>query len=392
MDDKRKYIPARMRQARISRGITTSELAEIVGVTRQSISRYEIGTLDPSESTMRGIVDSLNYPIDYFKKPMPEVNADYSQSAVYYRKQKNVSLKLRDAAEARLEQFSEIDIFFRKFVDFPKVDIPKIPMEAGKEDSIGIDPERVAINLRNYWKLGDGPIPNLCRLLEKKGFIISTMQRGCKKILAFSRWYKNGIPYIFYGSDLQSAVKYRFDLAHELGHLIMHSHITSEDLESKEIYDMIEEEANVFAGAFLLPASSFASEIYSSSIDHLLMLKKKWKVSVAAMIYRAQELNLLSNSQILYLKEQMKVRRYWHREPYDDEMQMEKPIAHKQALDVVASNNLLSLSEFLKINPYYPEELETLCFLDKGTLQGVLNDMDNVISLKDFAKVSGKLS
>lgn len=385
MNEIKRYIPARIRQARVSRGMSTTELADNIGVTRASISRYEVGTLDPGESTMRNIVDALNYPIDFFKKTMPEIHADFSESPVYYRKQKGASVKLKNAAEVRVEQFSEVDMFFRQYIDFPEVDILRSSLNICKDNLKYIDPEKIADDLRNHWQIGDGPILNLCRLLEKKGFLISTMQNGFTKIYAFSQWYKNGIPYIFYGSDTQSAVKYRFDLAHELGHLIMHSHISEEEMENKETYELMDDEADAFAGAFLMPASSFSSEIYSSSIDHLLMLKKKWKVSVAAMIYRIQELNLLSNSQVNYLKDQMKIRRYWHREPYDDEMIMEKPIAHKQAFNILIENKLLTVNDFLNNNPYYPVELETMCFLDNGCLQGTISDMEKVISLKDYS-------
>jgi len=109
----RKYIPARLRQARISRGLSMAELANELEVTRQAISQYEIGTIEPSEFIMRKLVDSLKYPLDYFKKPMPEFEGNYSQSAIYYRKQKGATVKLKEASEQRIDQFAEIERFFR---------------------------------------------------------------------------------------------------------------------------------------------------------------------------------------------------------------------------------------------------------------------------------------
>ena len=359
-----------------------AELANSLEITRQAISQYEIGTADPSEFTMRKIVDTLKYPLDYFKKPMPDFEGNYSQSAVYFRKQKGASAKLKEASEQRIDQFAEIDMYFRNFVDIPNIDIPKISMDNYSLDGVNINAEEVAKSVREYWNLGDYPITNLSLLLEKKGFMLSTMKNNHKKIDAFSRWYKNGVPYIFYGSDNLSSVRYRFDLAHEFGHLIMHSHITEEDMNIKEVYDRIEDEANSFAGAFLLPVSSYASEIYSTSIEHFLMLKKKWKVSVAAMIYRIANLNIFTDSQIQYVKNQMTQRKYWHREPYDDTMEVEKPIVLKQALNILLDNKIITKEQFLADNPYQPEELENLCFLDYGILTTTNSFGSKVVNLK----------
>ncbi len=49
-----------------------------------------------------------------------------------------------------------------------------------------------------------------------------------KKIDAFSVWY-DAKPYIFLSSDKGSNVRTRFDMAHELGHLIMHADYFQDD-------------------------------------------------------------------------------------------------------------------------------------------------------------------
>ena len=382
MQEDRKYIPARLRQARISRGLSMAELSNSIDVTRQAISQYEIGTIEPSDYTMRSIVDVLRYPIDFFIKPIPDLGSNFSQSSIYYRKKKGAPVKLKDAAKERVNQFAEIDYYFRKFVDFPKVNVPQFHIENYVDEVGNIDTENIAKELRNYWGLDDGPIPNLDQILEKNGFMISTMQNKHNKIDAFSQWYKNGIPYIFFGSEKQSSVRYRFDLAHELGHLIMHNHITEEDLLVPSIYNRIEDEANRFAGAFLLPKSSFVPQVYSTSIDHFLMLKKKWKVSVSAMIYRIQSLDLLTPSQIKYIKDQMTYRKYWQKEPYDDDIKAETPVSMMQAFDLLIDNNIITANSFLDENPYYPEELETICFFRPGTLTQSTNMSAKIIKLK----------
>ena len=110
--------------------------------------------------------------------------------------------------------------------------------------------------------------------------MISVMNLNNKKIDAFSVW-KDAIPYIFLSSEKYSDVRLRFTLAHELGHLLLHAnYINEEEIQTKVIFDKIEKEADLFAAALLLPATTFSNDIYSTSIDHFINLKKKWKASV----------------------------------------------------------------------------------------------------------------
>ncbi|WP_427339611.1 ImmA/IrrE family metallo-endopeptidase [Caloranaerobacter sp. DY30410] len=138
--------------------------------------------------------------------------------------------------------------------------------------------------------------------------MISRIELGHEKIDAFSQWIGSR-PFIFLGSDKDSAVRSRFDIAHELGHLLLHTHVDQEDLKDPKVLKRIEKEAHYFVGAFLLPEDSFAQEVTSISIDHFISLKKRWKVSIASMIYRCDELGIFTDNKILYLNKQMSYRK-----------------------------------------------------------------------------------
>lgn len=45
MDNERKVIPYRIKQARVSRGLSMVELSELVSVSKQAISQYEMGKM-----------------------------------------------------------------------------------------------------------------------------------------------------------------------------------------------------------------------------------------------------------------------------------------------------------------------------------------------------------
>lgn len=372
------FIPARIRQARVSRGLSLSDLADLIGITKQAISQYELGTSVPSDAVMFKLVEILKYPVNFFRKPM-SISNDFSSSVTFFRSRKTTSAKAKDASDEKLIIFNEIDMFLREYVNVPSVDIPTINYENLGDELSKEDIEELAQRVRKHWGLGLEPIDNLTSIVQQKGFIVSRMVLGNKKIDGFSKWYNN-VPYIFLGSDKESAVRLRFSIAHELGHLLMHTHLSQKDLENKERYDTIEDEANRFAGAFLLPAEAFGREVYSSSINHFILLKKKWKVAISCMINRCCDLGLLSENQITYIKNQMTQYGYWRREPLDDVMEMEKPYTHRQAIRLLLENKILLPSEIVENIACDPDEIENYCFLDKGTLTPKVPN--NLITLK----------
>jgi len=92
---------------------------------------------------------------------------------------------------------------------------------------------------------------------------------------------------------MQSSSVWNFDVAHELGHMVMHRGIRTGNIET-------EREADVFADAFLMPGGAFGREFQALpfSWDHVFRLKKRWSASAAAIVKRAYDLNLLGRSNI----------------------------------------------------------------------------------------------
>ena len=86
------------------------------------------------------------------------------------------------------------------------------------------------------------------------------------------------------------------------------------------------------------------------------------------MIYRCKTLHLLSENQLKYLNDQMTKRLYWRHEPLDSEMPIERPFAHKQAINLLLDNNIIQTSDFVNSIGCMPEELEEYCCLEKGVL------------------------
>ena len=380
MNDERKVIPYRIKQARVSRGLSMVELSELVSVSKQAISQYEMGKNAPSKAILNSIAMVLRYPISFFYKPVP-VNENAS-SAVFFRSRKTARVKALSAAREKIEIFREITDYLEQYVDFPILNLPKITYE-----DEGINPidneqiEQYALILREYWGLGKGPIDNLISIVQKNGIMVSKMQLRLNKLDAFSVWFDNK-PFIFLSSDKDTNVRIRFDIAHELGHLLMHAdYYSEEDLKNSAIHEKLENEADRFAGAFLLPKESFSKDVFSTSIDHFIQMKAKWMVSIGCMIYRCDTLGILSSNQIKYLKDQMTTRVYWRREPLDREMPVEKPFAHKQAILLLLENGIITSGRLVEETGCSAEEIEQYCYLDKGTL--TTKSDSKIIALKE---------
>lgn len=375
----RKVVPNRIKQARISRGYSMGELAELIDVTRQSISQYELGKTVPSTSVIVKLSDILKYPTSFFYKEIP--TNDNANSAVFFRSRRTTTIKEKAACIEKISIFSEINEYLRKYIDFPEVDLPKVDYDYYTEEAPFEKIQEYVDILRQHWKLGKGPIENLTFLVQQNGIMQSCINMNYSKIDGLSVWY-DGIPYIFMSKEKECNVRLRFGIAHELGHLIMHAGLFGEDdIKKTVINNKLEHEANLFASAFLMPEETFSRDIYSTSLDHFIQLKKKWNVSIAAMIMRCESLDLLTENQVKYLNDQLWKRGYRKREPLDDVIPVEYPFAHKQAFKLLLDNNIVTVSQLVDEIGCYASEIEEYSYLEKGTLK-LAEDPNKVIKLR----------
>ncbi|VIB39306.1 transcriptional regulator [Clostridioides difficile] len=354
-----KIVPAKLKEARVSRNLSLAQLSKLVGVSSQTISLYEKGEISPSPGVLIKLIEELDFPIKFF---CTEEECNLEEEVIFFRSNKNIPKKIKEACKIRTSWIDRTYKLISSYFDLPKVDIPDFgDITFDNIDEIKI--EEITTELRLYWGLGESPISNLVGLLQQKGFIITRLEIGTKKIDAFSKWMDK-IPYIFLGNDKNSAARSRFDLAHELGHIILHKNIDKEEFESN--INLIEQQADRFAAAFLLPLEAFNREVISSSIDSFILLKKKWKVSISAMIKRCQTANILTDNQIRYLNSQMIKYGYYKREPLDDIMISEKPYLFKQAFDILVENNIFTKEVLLDEIKLNREEAVSLYSLDKS--------------------------
>lgn len=357
-----RLLPEKITEARESIGLNMTELSERLGVTRQAVSRYELGTLVPSSEIMSKLITLFEQPLGFFTAQRERSNLALGTS--FFRSFKSATATSRRVCLRRKQWLVDAFTFVSKYINLPEVKIEQFFQDTYSKDDI----DSIATKCRRAWGLGDGPIGNMVNLLEANGFVVSRSDFGVEKIDAFSFWYGDR-PFIFLSGDKSSSVRSRFDAAHELGHMVMHSGLTLEQLEDPEILKRIEAEADQFAGRFLLPATSFPSEVFSSKLNHFIELKKRWKVSMGAMIYRCSDLGIFSEDQVLNLRRQMSMNKMRTREPLDDSIPMEIPTLLNKGVDLLLKNGIRLPEDVVREVSLSAKTIELLCALPPGTLE-----------------------
>lgn len=183
----------------------------------------------------------------------------------------------------------------------------------------------------------------------------------CEDMDAVSRW-QGGRPFILCSADRDELPRFNFDLAHELGHVLLHNgvEVTSENI------NKIERQANYFAGAFLLPRELFSREVVSTSIHYFLKLKERWRVSVAAMVYRCKELGILSPTQVSYLYRQLSAKGMRIQEPLDTAFKTEEPSILVAALEMLIEHRVRTKAEIVDDLSLNAHDIEMLCGTGRG--------------------------
>lgn len=271
------FNPSRLILARKRRGLSKTALAERSKLSLRVLGYYEAGSVEPSEEAVVSLSETLQFPFTFFfGADVDEIARD----AASFRSLTTKTASQRDAALAAGTLATALDEWIAERFNLPEVSVPELH---------NLDPETAAEVLRAEWGLGEKPIGNITHLAESHGVKIFSLPIDSSVIDAFSAWHKNK-PYIFL-NPTKSGERGRMDVGHETGHLVMHYQGIPRSRQA-------EAEANQFASAFLMPASDvLAHTPRAISLDTIHQMKRRWKVSAMALVYRLWTLNLLTEWQ-----------------------------------------------------------------------------------------------
>lgn len=335
------FVPARLVSARWARGLKQNQLADKIGRSPALVSKWESDGYNhaPDSGDLELLADALEVQQSWFFKPLSE-----GTSASFFRSLRTELKSARNRTAAKLLFLHEIFGALENRIEFPEVDIPDIlaPDEYKKLTLDQID--KVADRAREYWNLGDDPLDDLMTIIENAGVIVGDDYLVSPKLDGVSRWFEDR-PVMLLAKDKDTGVRRRFDAAHELGHLILHRHVTQQQL--KDDWHLIEDQAMAFASAFLMPGTSFAYAARDISLEGLANLKPTWKVSVAAMLMRLKSLNLIHEPEITNLWKYYSYRGWRGNEPHDDQIEIEVPVNLQSAIEMIVQDGPTEVADFV---------------------------------------------
>ncbi len=324
--------------ARESRGLGQKALAEALAVSQGTISKIETGLIPLSDEIIELLSEILDYPPHFFRQEGGIVGIGIAE--VFHRKRQNVPQRVLNKIyahmEIRIKHISALLVSVEVPSNAPRMEI----------DEYGGHVEEIARAVRAHWQIPRGPVNDVTKAVEDAGIIVIPFDFETSLVEAISRWIP-GLPPLFLVNEYTPKDRYRMSLAHELGHMVMHTYPTPD----------IEEQAFRFAAEFLLPERDIITDLQDLSLPKLANLKRYWKVSMAALLKRAEELHTLSPNQARYLWSQMSKAGYKTREPIELDVSGEQPRLLHELIESHQKELEYTVEDLRQLIPLNDEEL-----------------------------------
>ncbi len=278
---------ARLTLARQLAGLRKSDLAQAVDKSPTAVAGWENGTKRPTSATVAELAIRLGVDPSFFAVANEGVAG--LTSAPHFRSLRSTTQLARDQAQAFGQLAVDIAAGLETHVEYPKIDVPTLPVDT--EDLEDDGPEAAARLVREQWDIGDGPIGHLLRLMENHGILVVFSPPQAASVDAYS-FDSRQRPVVVLNPQKRDYYRQRFDLAHELGHLVMHG-------DAEPGGRVVEEQANRFASELLMPSEEILPllpQVMSGAAwASFARLKEQWGVSIQALLFRARRLGAITD-------------------------------------------------------------------------------------------------
>jgi Zn-dependent peptidase ImmA (M78 family)/DNA-binding XRE family transcriptional regulator len=274
----------RLRLARFRTGLTLRELADRVEVSHTAVSQYENDRNRPTPGVLARLAFATGVSAGFFafdRRPISRGGLD----GTHFRSLRSTTKQGRAQAWGWSELVLDVAEVLERYVRLPEANVPVATLSA---DASVTEFVEAAEQLRSAWQLPDGPVGHLVRHMEANGILVARLEVANRGIDAFS--HSQGLrPVVILGSDKGDAARSRFDAAHEIGHLVCHPDADPGGVQ--------EQQAHGFAAELLMPRAHFLSVLpHRFDLGTYARLKQEWGVSIAALLYRARSLEVISDA------------------------------------------------------------------------------------------------
>ncbi len=326
----------RLKRARIKAGFSMQELVDKANniVSKQSISQYEKNLKSPSSDVLIALATALGVGVEYFFR-----NVEVSIGEVDFRKQSTFDKKKQEVLKENVREYLERYIEIENILDIDyKFKNPLENEEIGALDEI----ETLSTKLRESWNLGIDPIGNIVEMLELKNIKVLLIDDD-KKFNGLCGEVNDEKSHYFIvlnnTKELNSDRK-RFTALHELAHLVLPIHSLAEEKASDR-----------FAGSFLFPKESVINEFGAKrskvSIEELAHIKQKYGISIAGIIFRLRQLDIISEAMFKRFWIVNRTSKFDDNNPYKQEIKttrFQNLLAHAYSEEFISLSKLAELS------------------------------------------------
>ncbi|MDE2935658.1 MAG: XRE family transcriptional regulator [Chloroflexota bacterium] len=310
------------RLARQARGLSQTELASRMQIGQGTVSRFETSQSGIGEELIDNLSEALKVSTRLFEMDWSPIGLGLHE--FHHRKRRRASAKALLQIHATITiQWHQLNLLQEGGLD-EAARFPYLPISGHYPT-----PAAVADEIRAHWNLPPGPVDNLVHAVERGGGLVILCDFGTSDVDGLSVWLHPSPP-VFWLNRLIPPDRARWTLAHELGHVVMHTG----EFGNPEI----EREADQFAAQFLLPDHSIRNELVGLTPMQLPGLKREWRVSMQALIMRARDLGLISNRKKQRLFMELSRAGYRLREPRELDPMPEQPTGVQRMLERFARN------------------------------------------------------
>ncbi|MBC2254886.1 ImmA/IrrE family metallo-endopeptidase [Listeria ivanovii] len=369
------FFGEKLQSVRELNGLSRKELADKLSLSEQAIWQYENQYTVPKFEVVNELKKVFNVKAQFFYTESFVTNISKVESIAYRaedreaRKKTKMETTFIDFTSYFLDKFeSKLNLQASLLSQLRNESIQLYNTSTEASDRL-LQLEIIAENARE--KLDVQSNSELLYKLELSGIYILEKNMGVS-IDAYSTWTSQEKPFIILGNKKKSAVRRNFDLAHELGHLLLHYKIDMDSL-TKDEHKIIEKEANDFASFFLLPKNQFLKDFLTiskkSNPESYLDLKMKYMVSIGALEYRAYKMGLLTFEENRYFYAALNRKGYKKNEPLDEDISIIRPGKVRSLLDLIFKNHLFSLNDILND-----------CYIERSFLESLLGIENEFLS------------
>lgn len=281
-----KYFPERLKAARKMKGFSLQDLAEATEDkwNKQYLNRLETGEAKPDSETISILSKALQVNSEYFFR-----ESTVGLEDVRFRKLKKLPVKEQEKVLHQTVEYLERYLELENLLGIEN----NLPFQAkGRKVHDAAEIEEAALQLRELWGIGIDAIFNVTEMLEEHHIKVLPVEVHTA-FSGMSTVIKNDIPVVVLNDSKEiPIVRKRFTALHELAHL----YLDLSDFEEKES----EKLCDIFAGAMLLPEEKlkqyFGRKRTQVIMKELFMIGADYGISLAAIMYRAMHLRIISPS------------------------------------------------------------------------------------------------